>query len=137
MRKFYIFNINNEFKTLTKTCPYNLFKTFENIYNLKPEETNYGISLYEKIAAPINKIELNNIIFTNYRNNDHYTKYMNTHLYNNYYNDENTKLTIGNAFITLETTSPKPEFFSKLRNNNNYFVCDFQNQDYFWLESIA
>ena len=62
---------------------------------------------------------------------------MNTHIYNNYYNDENTKLKVGNAFMVLETTSPKPEFFNTLKDNSNLFACDFQNQDYFWVESVA
>ena len=95
MRKFYIFNINDEFRTLTKTSPYNLFKTFENIYHLNIEEQKYGINMYEKMVKPINKIELNNFLFTNYCTNDHYTKFMNTHIYNNYYNVY--------AFQTLET----------------------------------
>ncbi len=137
MRKFYIFNINDEFRTLTKTSPYNLFKTFENIYHLNTEEQKYGINMYEKMVKPINKIELNNFLFTNYCTNDHYTKFMNTHIYNNYYNDENTKLKVGNAFMVLETTSPKPEFFNTLKDNSNLFACDFQNQDYFWVESVA
>ena len=137
MRKFYIFNIKDEFSTLTKTSPYNLFKTFENIYHLNIEEQKYGINMYEKMVKPINKIELNNFLFTNYCTNDHYTKFMNTHIYNNYYNDENTKLKVGNAFMVLETTSPKPEFFNTLKDNSNLFACDFQNQDYFWVESVA
>ena len=137
MRKFYIFNINNEFKTLTRVCPYNLFKSFQNIYMLNETEQEYGINMYEKMVSPINKIELNNYLFTSYRNNDHYTKFMNTHIYNNYYNDEETKLRIGNAYLIMETTSDKPEFFNKLKVNSNLFACDFQNQDYFWIESIA
>ena len=53
------------------------------------------------------------------------------------YNDEETKLRIGNAYLIMETTSAKPEFFNKLKVNSNLFACDFQNQDYFWIESIA
>jgi len=137
MRKFYVFNINNEFKTISKKTPYNLFKTFQNIYMLGSNEEKLGINMYEKIVKPINKNDLNNYLFTSYRNNDHYTKFMNTHIYNNYYNDEKTKLKVGNAYLILETTSANPEFFSKLRVNSNLFACDFQNQDYFWIESVA
>lgn len=104
---------------------------------LNETEQEYGINMYEKMVSPINKIELNNYLFTSYRNNDHYTKFMNTHIYNNYYNDEETKLRIGNAYLIMETTAAKPEFFSKLKVNSNLFACDFQNQDYFWIESIA
>ena len=84
LRKFYIFNINNEFKKMTRVCPYNLFKSFQNIYMLNSNEQEYGINMYEKMVSPINKLELNNYLFTSYRNNYHYTKFMNTHIYNNY-----------------------------------------------------
>lgn len=137
MRKFYIFNINNEFRSLNRTSPYNLFKTFNSIYHLRDEEKTYGINMYEKIVEPINKIELNNYLFNKYKSDDHYTKFMNMHIYNNYYNDEETKLSVNNAYMVLETTSAKPEFLGKLRDNKNLFACDFQNQDYFWVESIA
>lgn len=137
MRKFYIFNVNNEFKTISKISPYNLFKSFQNIYILDSKEQSIGINMYQKMVKPINKNELNNYLFTCYYNNDHYTKFMNTHIYNNYYNDEHTKLKVGNAYLVLETTSSNPEFFSKLKLNSNLFACDFKNQDYFWIESIA
>jgi len=137
MRRFYIFNVNNEFKTISRTSPYNLFKSFQNIYMLGSSEEKIGINMYQKMVKPIKKNELNNYLFTSYRNNDHYTKFMNTHIYNNYYNDEHTKLKVGNAYLVLETTSSSPEFFNKLKLNSNLFACDFQNQDYFWIESIA
>ena len=137
MRKFYIFNINDEFKNLTNSSPYNLFKTFEDIYYLDLEDQNYGINMYDQMVKPFNKIDLNNRLFTTYHKNDHYTKFMNIHIYNDYYTDEETKLNIGNAFLVLETTSAKPTFFKVLKDIKNLFICDFQNQDYFWLESVA
>lgn len=137
MRKFYIFSINDEFKNITNSSPYNLFKTFEDIYYLDLDEQNYGINMYEQMVKPFNKIDLNNRLFTTYHKNDHYTKFMNTHIYNDYYTDEETKLNVGNAFLVLETTSAKPTFFKVLKDIKNLFICDFQNQDYFWLESVA
>ena len=137
MRKFYIFSINDEFKNLTNSSPYNLFKTFEDIYYLDLDEQNYGINMYEQMVKPFNKIDLNNRLFTTYHKNDHYTKFMNTHIYNDYYTDEETKLNVGNAFLVLETTSAKPTFFKVLKDIKNLFICDFQNQDYFWLESVS
>jgi hypothetical protein len=137
MRRFYIFNINNEFKILTRKSPYNLFKTFENLYYYQDNDLNYGFDLYDKITTPINRININKKLFLSYKNDDHYSKFMNTHLYNNYYNDENTKLIIGNAYMVMDTNSPNPTFFKKLGKNSHYFACDFINQDYFWLESIA
>ena len=137
MRKFYIFSINDEFKNLTNSSPYNLFKTFEDIYYLDLDEQNYGINMYEQMVKPFNKIDLNNRLFTTYHKNDHYTKFTNTRIYNDYYTHEETKLNVGNAFLVLETTSAKPTFFKVLKDIKNLFICDFQNQDYFWLESVA
>ena len=137
MRRFYIFNINNEFKTLTRNSPYNLFKTFENLYYLKDENSNLGIDLYENITSPLDRININNKLFCSYKEDDHYSKFMNTHLYNNFYDDETTKLIVGNAYMVLDTTTPTPKFFNKLAKDNNLFACDFQNKDYFWLENIA
>ena len=137
MRHFYIFNISNEFIILTKTHPYTLFKTFEELYYMPKKDINYGANIYDNITTPIEKINLNKEIFNDYKLDDHYTKFMNTHLYNNYFSDENTKLTINNSFIKLDTTSINPVFFKFLNKYNHLFVCDFENKDYFWLESIA
>ena len=136
MRRFYIFNINQEFCNLTRTSPYNLFKTFEDLYNLPEFDKNIGFDLYEKVTSPIDRYSLNTTLFSKYKEDDHYTKFMNTHLYNNFYNDEKTKLTIGNAYMVLDTTVIKPTFLKYIKDKN-FFVCDFQNQDYFWLVSIA
>jgi hypothetical protein len=137
MRKFYIFNINQEFTTLTKTSPYNLFKAFEDLYYLPKIDTNNGYDLYQNLTTPINRLNLNNKLFNYYKEDDHYSKFMNTHFYNNFYSDEITKLTINNAYMILETTALKPTFLPKLSSNKSLFACDFQNKDYFWLESIA
>jgi ribonuclease HIII len=137
MRRFYIFNINKEFKTLTRNSPYNLFKTFENLYYLKDDSNHLAIDLYENITSPLDRITINNKLFNSFQEDDHYSKFMNTHLYNNFYSDETTKLIVGNAYMVLDTTSPSPTFIDKLAKNSNYFACDFQNKDYFWLESIA
>ena len=63
MRRFYIFNINNEFKTLTRKSPYSLFKTFENLYYYQDNSLDLGLDLYQKITAPIDRINLNNKLF--------------------------------------------------------------------------
>ena len=137
MRRFYIFNINEYFKILTKNDPYNLYKQFDNIYHFNKYNIKQYCDLYNKITIPINKNKLNNNLYNYYLNDESYTKYLNTHHYNNYYNDEETVLTIGNNYMIIDTTSINPIFFDKLKIIKNLFVCDFQNQDYFWLENIA
>ena len=113
MRHFYIFNINKEFIILTKKHPYSLFKTFEEIYNLNKDQIKYGISIYDNVIIPFDKYKLSNIICNYYKLNDNYIKFNNIHTYNDYYNRENSKLTINNSFMILDSTSVKPVFVAK------------------------
>ena len=47
---------------------------------------------------------------------------------------ENSTLQINNYNIKLITENNYSVFFKYLNNyNNNLFVCDFENMDYFWL----
>jgi len=135
MRTFYIFKISDEFKSLTKDNPYNLFKTFEQIYNFNKRDIFLAYDLFFQVATPFDKKNLNLNIFDHNRHNNNYTKFNNIHIINNYYTDEKTELTINNSYLKLKTTVIAPAFFKDIKNNN-IFVCDFQNKDYFWLESL-
>ena len=137
MRRFYIFNINKEFKTLNEYSPYNLYKTFNSLYHQDKWGINYSKEIYKMITSPFNRIKLNKQLYNSYINDEHYTKYLNTHLYNNYYSNEITKLSLGYNYIVIDTTISYPTFFYRLRKNTSLFVIDFQNQDYFWLDNIA
>ena len=115
MRTFYIFKINNEFTALTRNCPYNLFKSMEKIYYTDKKNLNVAYNVYEQIVLPFKKDKINVDIF---------------------YNDEQTKLIVNSSHMILKTTVMAPSFFNILRNYSNIFVCDFENKDYFWLESV-
>ena len=54
---------------------------------------------------------------------------------NNYYRDEESRLIINKAYMLLESNVVKPSFFKDLINKG-LFVCDFENKDYFWLDSL-
>ena len=137
MREFYIFNINNEYKNNIKLDPYILYKVFEELHNINSNDMKYGINIYNSLTKPINKKFFNNKIYNEYKNNDSYTKFMNKHRYNDYYSNEESLLIIKNSYIKLDTSSLNSSFFKSLHKNKNLFVCDFNNKDYFWLESIA
>ena len=122
---------------LTKAHPYSLFKTFQEIYKLNKQELKYGANIYDNITKPFNKVTLSKEIYNDYKLDDHYIKFMNVHMYNNYFDNENTKLTVNNSFMIIDSSSPSPTFFKYLNKYNHLFVCDFENKDYFWLESIA
>ena len=137
MREFYIFNINNEYKNNIKLDPYISYKVFEELHNINSNDMKYGINIYNSLTKPINKKFFNNKIYNEYKNNDSYTKFMNKHRYNDYYSNEESLLIIKNSYIKLDTSSLNSSFFKSLHKNKNLFVCDFNNKDYFWLESIA
>lgn len=136
MRTFYIFNISKEFKTLTKDNPYNLFKSFEEIYNFNRNDIFIAYELFFQIAIPFDKKKLNLNICDHNRHNNNYTKFNNIHIINNYYTDEQSELVINNSFLLLKTSLIAPTFLKDIQNEN-LFVCDFQNKDYFWLENLV
>lgn len=136
MRTFYIFKINKEFATLTKNCPYNLFKSMEQIYYADKNDVSTAYNIYEQIILPLNKMKINLDLFSQYREDDHYTKFRDTHMINNFYNDEQTKLIVNSSYMVLKSTKSSPTFLDDLRELENLFVCDFENKDYFWLEKI-
>ena len=136
MRTFYIFKINNEFATLTKNCPYNLFKSMEQIYYADKNDVSTAYNIYEQIILPLNKMKINLDLFSQYKKDDHYTKFRDTHMINNFYNDEQTKLIVNSSYMVLKSTKSSPTFLDDLRELENLFVCDFENKDYFWLEKI-
>ncbi len=136
MRTFYIFKINNEFATLTKNCPYNLFKSMEQIYYADKNDVSTAYNIYEQIILPLNKMKINLDLFSQYKEDDHYTKFRDTHMINNFYNDEQTKLIVNSSYMVLKSTKSSPTFLDDLRELENLFVCDFENKDYFWLEKI-
>ena len=136
MRTFYIFKINKEFAILTKRCPYNLFKSIEQIYYSDKNDLSLAYNIYEQIILPLNKKQINIDIFEKCKESDYYTKFNNTHMINNFYSDEQSKLIVNSSYMLLRSTKIQPSFFKILPEIENIFVCDFENKDYFWLESV-
>lgn len=136
MRNFYIFYINKEFKILSKDNPYNLYRTMENIYYLDKQDLSIGTSLFEQVAVPFDKSEVNKFIFNNLRDNDFYMTSRNSHKMYNKYKNETFIIETHFAYLSLKTNINKKDVFKNLYMNPNLFVCDFENKDYFWLENI-
>ena len=59
----------------------------------------------------------------------------NIHYYNNPAHDEISTLEVRRAFLKVKHKYYDSFFLEQLNTlNNNYFACDFKNQDYFFLE---
>lgn len=136
MRTFYIFKVKEEYATLTKNNPYQLFRLLEFIYNLDRKEVSRGADLFYKMIEGLNSKALDIYMFKKYRENYFYTKFKNIHQMNNFYKKEESKLIVRNHYLLLESTVIKPIFLDDLKEIPNLFLCDFENKDYFWLEKL-
>lgn len=137
MRIFYLFKIKNQYATLTKKHPYNLYKTIEQIYRLTPEELTIATNIFDQISDTFNKEKINKKIYDNYKEQDTYTNYLNTDIINDYFTKEQTKLIVNKSYMLIKSTKQIPLFLKEIKSKDNIFICDFQNKDYFWLEQIA
>lgn len=133
MRTFYIFRINDAFKTITLDKPYNLFLALDNIHSMDKSELPLAVRLFEEVCDRNDIKTLNLSIFNLLRDSDAYTKFNNNHIINNYYTDESSKLTIYQTYLKLKTSKNNPTFFDTLKAIPNLFVIDFEGLDYFWL----
>ena len=135
MREFFIFEVKDEFKQLYEAKPSMLYRIFEQIYYLKKEELQYGYSLFRQLTKKINKEKFDQYFFVKFHQSVPYSKTGNIHYYNNPAHDEISTLEVRRAFLKVKTNYYDSFFLEQLNTlNNNYFACDFKNEDYFFLE---
>ena len=134
MRTYYIFYVNKYYNYLYKDKPFKMYKIFEEIYYSKDYDSIKTYHVLEEIANPFNKIMLNEYIYFEYKLKYGYKRKDNLHYLNT---TEKSILRINNYNIKIETEGNYSEFFNEISNyNNNLFVCDFENMDYFWLSKL-
>lgn len=135
MRAFYIFKINKEMGVLLKDSPYNLYKSLEDIYLLDKTSIGIGKDLLDQLIVPIDKERYNRLIYELNKDNDFYMKNGDTHKVVNKYRKEETIITVKNSHILLKTNIINRDI-KKFLPITEFFACDFQNKDYFWLEQL-
>ena len=122
---------------LYKDNPINLYKILESIYQMKENEFTYGYNLFKQICVSIDNLELSNKLYLTMHNDPIYTKLDNEHIINNLYKDEVSILNIKKSHIMLDCNNSYSSFFSYLnKHNKNYFICDFVENDFFFLSDI-
>ena len=137
MRTYYIFEIKDEFYKLYKDGPNTLYIILRQLFLLKKQDAEYGFNIFNQLTNQQNKYLLNKNIFVKYHKEMIYTKLGNEHIINNLFKDEISILTIKNSYIMLSTNHNYSSFFNILVDySSNYFVVDFKNQDYFFLNEI-
>ena len=138
MRMYYIFNVKNDIAMLYKNKPSNLYKILENIYFMHIEEINYGFNIFKQLTNRIKVHELNNEIYIKLHKDLVYSKIDNEHVINDLYHDEVSILKVKSSHMLLESNKSYSSFFKLLNNVNiNYFVCDFKEKDFFFINDIA
>ena len=137
MRRFYIFNIREELMSLYKDNPDNLYKILSSIHSMKEQGLVYAYNLFQQICVTFDTLSLNNKLYLKMHNDLVYTKIDNEHIINNLYKDEVSALKVKYSYILINTNKSYTDFFNTLAlDNRNYFVCDFINNDYFFLSNI-
>ena len=137
MRTFYIFKMRKEFVNLYKDNPNSLYNVLKHLYSMKKSDISIGFNLFNQLTEKINKSELDKKIFIKYHKELIYSKNGNDHVFNNLYKDEVSILNIKHAYILITTNKNYSSFFNVISSfGEEYFVCDFINQDYFWINDI-
>ena len=134
MKVYFIFEIKEEFKKLYKSNERILFSILKQLYYLDRSELTYGYNLFAQLANGINKQKLDQKLYIALHQEIPYSKRGQTHYINNLYKDEISRLQIKRSYIRLETEQSFSTFFNLLKNySSNFFVCEFNKQDYFFL----
>ncbi len=137
MRTFYIFKIKDDFYNLYLNNPNNLYNLLNQLYYIKKKDLDNGFRLFNQLIIPIDKDTLDRQIFIKYHKEMIYSKSGNDHIINNLYKDEVSILTIKKSHLLINANKNYSSFFNIINKlGNNYFVCDFTNQDYFWINDI-
>lgn len=137
MRIYYVFDVKDEFVSLYKDNANTLYNILNQMYYMKREDINYGYNLFRQIVNKQDKFKLDKYIFLLMHNKMKYAKKGNDHVINNLYKDEVSILKVKNTHILINSNKSYTEFFNILYDYNpNLFVCDFINQDYFFISNI-
>ncbi len=137
MRRFYIFSIRPELMELYQESPDNLYKILNSIYHMKDDELTYAYNLFQQICIRIDNLAINNKLYLKLHNDLVYTKLQDEHIINNLYKDEISVLKVKKSHLILDCNTSYSSFFSILnQNNSNFFICDFQTGDYFFLHDM-
>jgi len=136
MRIYFVFKIKGEYIDLYKDTPSTLYNILNQMYYMKRGELGYGFNLFNQIIELIDKNDLDKYLYVTMHTKMKYTKKGEDHILNNLYKDEVSILKVNKSYILINSNKSYTEFFSLLNKyNSSFFVCDFNNNDYFFLTS--
>jgi len=137
MRIYYVFDIKDEYVKLYGDSPNSLYNVLHQLHYLRKKDIDYGFNMFKQLTNKIDNVNIDKNIFLKMHNKMTYVKKSENHIINNLYKDEVSVLKAKRAYILINCNKNYTEFFNILMQENaNYFVCDFNNNDYFFLSSI-
>lgn len=134
MKVFFVFDLRKEIISLYKDNQLVLFDILKQIYCLDQSEILYGYNLLNQLVNKVDKEKIDREIFIKFHRNIPYSKDGNVHYFNNLYRNEVSRMMVSRSFIKVELEQTNCTFLEILaKYSTNYFVCDFDNFDYFFL----
>lgn len=131
MRKYYLFIIKNDVYASYYSNSEILYKTLENLFNMKCGDISYGISIYHQICQTFNVDVLHSYFHS--RRNFFVKKKGKKILVHNRDDNERYLIEIRSSCIIIYCKYNLPKILKLLNYYNpKIFVCDFYNRDYFW-----
>ena len=135
MEVYFIFDIKLEFINLYYGNERILYNILKQVYKLDEYELTYAYTIFNQIINKIDKNALDRYLYIKLHRDIPYSKRNNTHIYNNLYKDEVSRLIVKKSYIKIESENKYSTFLKVLKNyNNSLFICDFKNQNYFFLK---
>ena len=131
MRKYYLFMIKTEYYKLYKKDPRILYQTLSNLYRLKEPNFTYGIFLFDSICQPF-AVKL----LKGYIQNKYTCSMIGEHIMQVHSIHDHTILQINHACVIVKSNVNFPDILKVFHiYNKKILVCDFENEDYFWLST--
>lgn len=126
MYRYYIFDIKNKFKNDN-----NLYRLLKTLYTLNLKYINYGELIYNEVCKPINRENIKEIL------KDYNAKKV-SRKYFICLNDEITIVVIKYSRLIIISNKLYPDIFNRLKIEcENLFVCNFLNDNYFYVSKCC
>lgn len=132
MRTYYMFAVKKNIHGIYDTKEESLYNILKRIKTVKKPNLRYGLSIYNQICDPFNLELLQDYFKKKYGASAYYKYKIIDHK-----NHSESHLELSYACLILTTDSFLPSVFDIMYlYNRDIFICDFENDDYFWLEKL-
>ena len=104
---------------------------------MRKKDVEYGFNMFKQLTYKIDNHKVDKDIFIKMHDKMTYIKKGTSHIINDIYKDEISALKAKKSYILINSNKNYTEFFNLLfMQGIDYFVCDFNNNDYFFLSSL-